>query len=305
MENILKEPLEQYLTAKEKSFKGNDLAHRLRHDFPEFVASLIPDKERYKVVGSAGQSRWAECPWIAVYDTLITESAQTGYYPVYIFKTDMSGVYLSLNQGVTRIKEDYKKDAKHILRLRAQDFRAKIDFKLNDLIEINLEAKGDARLYEDGNIIAKYYPAENIPNTEQLRADLFDYLNLYEELAYNDSQIDENTELDAVERKQYRLHYRIERNSLIAKKVKKYKGYKCEACGFDFKSKYGEVGNHFIEAHHLKPVSTLDIGMTKINIKDDFAVLCSNCHSMIHKLEDPSNLKDLKNRIKTIANNMN
>ncbi len=302
MDNILKEPLAQYLSAKECSFKDNNLANRFRHDFPELVASLIPDKERYKVVGSAGHSRWAECPWIAIYDTLITESAQTGYYPVYLFKTDMSGVYLSLNQGVTRLKQDYKKDAKHILRLRALDFRAKMDIKSTDLTDIYLEAKGDARLYEDGNIIAKYYPADNIPNSERLRADLVDYLNLYEELAYNDSQIDENEKLNAVERKQYRLHYRIERNQSITKKVKDYKGYKCEACGFDFKSKYGEMGSQFIEAHHLKPISSLKIGNTKINIKDDFAVLCSNCHSMIHKLKDPSDVQELKRRIKTITN---
>ena len=55
----------------------------------------------------------------------------------------------------------------------------------------------------------------------------------------------------------------------------------CEICGFNFEDKYGKIGENFIEVHHTKPVSEMKEGeKTKI---EDLALLCSNCHSMIHR----------------------
>ena len=99
-----------------------------------------------------------------------------------------------------------------------------------------------------------------------------------------------------------RMHYRVERNSKLITAVKELKGYVCEVCDFDFKNKYGEIGSKFIEAHHLVPISELKDGKVNLDPRDDFAVLCSNCHRMIHRLEDPSDLKKLKNSIRNAAN---
>jgi 5-methylcytosine-specific restriction enzyme A len=299
MENILSEPIEQYLLAKQNNFSGNEIANKLRHDFPNIIQELIPDKTRYKVVGSPGKGNWTDCPWIAILDSLITETPQSGYYPVFLFRADMTGVYISLNQGVTEVKENYKRETKKVLRLRSEDFRARIDFDPTLLLEIDLKSTtSNAKLYEAGNIIAKYYSSDNLPDSQSLRTDILYFLNLYEELTFNDTHISDKKELTAIEKKQYRLHFRIERNSSISKKVKDIKGYVCEACEFDFKTKYGNLGEKFIEAHHLTPISTLEIGKFKIDIVNDFAVLCSNCHSMIHRLENPSDLKQLKSILK-------
>ena len=55
----------------------------------------------------------------------------------------------------------------------------------------------------------------------------------------------------------------------------------CEVCEFDFALSYGEHGEGFIECHHTKPVSTLrKNGKTHLN---DLALLCANCHRMIHR----------------------
>lgn len=55
---------------------------------------------------------------------------------------------------------------------------------------------------------------------------------------------------------------------------------RCEACGFDFKEHYGERGAGFIEAHHTKPVHAIVLGeKTKLA---DLALLCANCHRMVH-----------------------
>ena len=78
-----------------------------------------------------------------------------------------------------------------------------------------------------------------------------------------------------------RMHRARERNGkLVALKkavaLKSYGGLKCEACSFDFQKTYGPRGAGFMEAHHLKPVSTLRPGdKTRL---DDLALLCSNCH---------------------------
>lgn len=71
----------------------------------------------------------------------------------------------------------------------------------------------------------------------------------------------------------------------------------CEACGFDFEKTYGKLGENFIEGHHLKPISIRKKG-EPTNSKD-IAMLCSNCHKMIHKkrpwIEKREELKSLLN----------
>jgi len=46
-------------------------------------------------------------------------------------------------------------------------------------------------------------------------------------------------------------------------------------------AEYGDHGDGFIECHHTKPVSELQVGeKTKLS---DLALVCSNCHRMIHR----------------------
>jgi 5-methylcytosine-specific restriction protein A len=82
-----------------------------------------------------------------------------------------------------------------------------------------------------------------------------------------------------------RMHLRRERDRGIRDKaVKAFKrrhGHvACEACGFDFAAVYGTRGEDYIECHHKVPLSAS--GVTTIRI-DDFVLLCSNCHRMIHR----------------------
>lgn len=83
-----------------------------------------------------------------------------------------------------------------------------------------------------------------------------------------------------------RSHTFRERNRILVERKKKNALRKtgrlvCEACGFDFVEKYGERGKGFIECHHTKPLRDLKPGSTtRLN---DLVLLCSNCHSMVHK----------------------
>ena len=55
----------------------------------------------------------------------------------------------------------------------------------------------------------------------------------------------------------------------------------CEVCGFVFTDLYGEWGEGFIECHHTRQLATIHEGeRTRL---EDLAVVCANCHRMLHK----------------------
>lgn len=69
----------------------------------------------------------------------------------------------------------------------------------------------------------------------------------------------------------------------------------CEVCGFDFRHRYGQVGEGFIECHHTVPVSRLRPGeQTRIQ---DLSLVCANCHRMLHRGGELLGLADLRRMI--------
>jgi 5-methylcytosine-specific restriction protein A len=54
----------------------------------------------------------------------------------------------------------------------------------------------------------------------------------------------------------------------------------CEGCSFDFAQTYGDRGQGFMEAHHTRPVHELD--PDHVTRLADLALVCANCHRMIH-----------------------
>ena len=67
----------------------------------------------------------------------------------------------------------------------------------------------------------------------------------------------------------------------------------CEVCRFDFARKYGDLGQDYIECHHVEP---LHVGGEKARSAEDLALLCSNCHRMIHRKPPwptPAELREL------------
>jgi 5-methylcytosine-specific restriction protein A len=83
-----------------------------------------------------------------------------------------------------------------------------------------------------------------------------------------------------------RVHMRRERNRKLIETKKRLvrkqgRALICEVCGFNFKDGYGDRGDGFIECHHTKPLEALEPG-GKTHIRD-LALVCSNCHRMIHR----------------------
>jgi predicted HNH restriction endonuclease len=92
-------------------------------------------------------------------------------------------------------------------------------------------------------------------------------------------------------------HRHLERDAKIARKAKANRFLKtakleCDVCSMDFAQKYGERGEGFIEAHHTKPVASLN-GKDKTKVRD-IALVCSNCHRMLHKGKQLLSVSELK-----------
>lgn len=332
MENIhflLTYILENYSKASGEIFPKHPIAKFIRKKSTQLLYSSLDNilpLNRYLITGSPGQGQWADIPWIGIFDILITTSAQSGFYPVFLFKEDMSGVYLSLNQGITTIKNKLK-GLKNIDQLALEELKYKAKLyrlstkssnvfsEANIILKENAKNHSLAKSYEAGNIVSKFYSRDNIPNNEELRNDIIEILTLYQKLIFNNSsstKIEEGKEEDKNDKRyqekcQVKYHKRVERNQSLSKKVKEAQGYKCKVCNFNFEDTYGiELGKEFIEAHHLKAIAQLKeealVHEIHLDPHKDFIVLCPNCHRMIHKLKDSSDYKELKRIIEKEKN---
>jgi 5-methylcytosine-specific restriction enzyme A len=97
-----------------------------------------------------------------------------------------------------------------------------------------------------------------------------------------------------------RLHRFRERNT-GAVKIKKERTWlktgklACEVCEFDFHKRYGELGYKYAECHHIRPLSSLTReAVTKLS---DLAVVCANCHRMLHRSQKWLSIADLRQTI--------
>lgn len=287
--------------------KDHPLADFVRNEARDAVVSHVPDTRDIAVKGSAGQGNWAAIPWIALFHNLVTRTATDGYYPVLLFDPHNQIAYLSLNQGTTAIRTEFGREYLKVLSTRAELIRRKIPEALARFPETQITLQGNGALpagYEAGHACGRSYTLANLPTEAALATDIADMIDFYRILVFRggiDAAYDAPDEggpgddSTILEKRQYRMHRRIERNPVAAAKAKKHHGSRCQACRTSFGEIYGSLGEGYIEAHHLRPLSALEEGeVTTYDVVTDFAVLCANCHRMIHRLEDVSDLAKLK-----------
>ncbi|MBM7814871.1 HNH endonuclease [Saccharothrix algeriensis] len=82
-----------------------------------------------------------------------------------------------------------------------------------------------------------------------------------------------------------RRHLRRERDPRLRRKklaeaLREHGALRCEVCGFDFHRAYGARGEGYAECHHVVPLHVSGETTTKLQ---DLAVLCANCHRMVHR----------------------
>ena len=187
--------MSEYETELSTARKNEDY----KRPFGKIVREDIVEKLRepiqtdiYKVKGSVGAGRWADVPWIAVFDKRITTSAQKGVYIVYLLNKDTKELFLTLNQGATDIAQGGDGSGKlaftgiatannskttESLRLRASNIRSKIG-QLSGLQFDPIDT--GSKPYDAGCIYYIKYTLETLPEDDELYADLLKFIEAYE-----------------------------------------------------------------------------------------------------------------------------
>ena len=181
--------LSEYEAAREGDLfsGGHALASSFRNIQEALEASpALEKRSTLRVKWSMGAGNWARVPWIAMMDPRETSTTQRGVYGVILFRQDMSGVYVTLNQGVTEPREKLGRTAaRGFVRTRAQQIRTQVGelarqgFALDDRIDLRAE-HGLGSEYEDSTIGYKLYPAGEVPEDTVILADIDALLSAYD-----------------------------------------------------------------------------------------------------------------------------
>lgn len=88
-----------------------------------------------------------------------------------------------------------------------------------------------------------------------------------------------------------------ERNPQARRECLVHWGRTCMVCEMTFKRRYGKIGDGFIHVHHLRPLATAKRSRL-VDPINDLRPVCPNCHAMLHAVEPPLTINQLKLRLK-------
>jgi 5-methylcytosine-specific restriction enzyme A len=295
-------------------------------DMKELVSKKIPkelakqlnlSEDNYKVKGSYGNGNLTETPWIAIFDLDITDTAQKGFYIVFLFKADMNGVYLSLNQGTTYLSQKFKgMNPRNKMKQLAECLREELTTLTDDVIyKIDLSSRQqNAKYYMSANIGAKYYSPEDFPEDQRILDDIKVLMNsinevkkvvgvrsldqFIDDLLWKEQLDDAKYQEDVIvskpsktEEKPYPVPNKrknnsnkqiYDRNPAIAKEALINAKYRCEFDPSHFTFISEITKNNFVEAHHLVPMNMQDKFDVSLDVPGNIVSLCPNCHRRIH-----------------------
>lgn len=308
----LSEIATRYSFERARAFSNNRLAHQIRTELADEGKKLISFRtDDILVKGSAGAGNWASVPWLGFFDQLITKSAQTGFYVVFLINPQSHQIVLSLNQGATSIFREFgNRRGLEVLRRRARDMADRVSDLVGDLSHDPIDLGSDETLpsgYCAGHALGRVYTSDEIEQS-MVTADLDNILDIYQSLidrgglTPSDSMLDEAGTTSLEEARRYILSRRIERAVNVRRKVFEHKKPICEGCGLEPGRDYRILGGKeasLLDVHHTTPIGTLREGeVRRYNIPDDFIVLCPTCHRKIHQLGDPSDLAALRREVR-------
>jgi hypothetical protein len=158
------------------------------------------------VKAGCGKGNFAKIPWICILDREITSHIQEGYYIAILFAEDMSGFYITLNQGFTWFANKFgeaqgRREANKLSIHLKKEINASLGREIDLRSEQNL-AKG----YEATTIYSKHYNLNNIRGADIPKdIDLFlDLLNKLKEIisadyeSFNINMTNSNNKISAV-----------------------------------------------------------------------------------------------------------
>ena len=123
------------------------LVNSSKEYYLEFVKNLPEDlykyfdKEKYLIKASIGAGQKSEIAWLCIFNRNVTTSATQGIYICYLFKSDMSGFYLVLGQGITTFADLYGIEKYKNIEKVAKYFKNLIDDNKFSRENIDLKEK--------------------------------------------------------------------------------------------------------------------------------------------------------------------
>ena len=205
------------------------------------------------------------------------------------------------NKGVIELSELLNQLPIHERSRRQDTFRNPegVSMKLANIMWVDPDYPG-AGLERGGKLVADIWAefSNDVPRLQEIATAIrnsdLEGLNEPIHTFEDDEEFVEGRILTAV-------HRRRERSPKLADKkkqsvLKKQGTLSCEVCGFDFHKTYGQLGQGYAECHHLIPLS--ELSTTVRNSIKDLAIVCSNCHGMLHKSKPVLSIVELRSKIR-------
>lgn len=170
----------------------NPFRNIIAKDIPQLLKKCADIQSPYITVGSYGKGRWTAVPWIAIFDSRITTSAQKGVYIVYLVNKDSKELYLTFEVAATEVmgsRTDSKGNTvfsgvvgkndpkmRQALKAHVEEIRMDIPNSYFNADEaINTGSSG----YDYGAVYYKKYELDSLPEGEVLVEDLKAMLDVY------------------------------------------------------------------------------------------------------------------------------
>lgn len=202
--------LSDYSNIYEKVTKEGDWKNSFRDiiakDIPQLLKECANIQAPYITEGSYGKGRWTAVPWIAVFDSRITTSAQKGVYIVYLINKDSKELYLTLEVAATEVmgsRTDSKGNTVFLGVVGKNDPKMRQALKEHvDKIRTDIPNnyfKADAGIntgssgYDYGAVYYKRYELNHFPDGDSLVEDLKSMLDVYQayyETYYADESVE-------------------------------------------------------------------------------------------------------------------
>jgi len=165
--------------------RGVLIRHSLRDEFrrlgPPLRAAMGPYGDDADAKGRDNTGQMSRIPWARWFSKSRSPSATNGWYVVYLFHPDGSGVSLYLSHGSTRI------DGKAFIN-RSEAEAAELMDWASDIIQGDFAGDGAVRTgvvlgtfdlavgYQRTTVFSKFYPDSDIPAEADLEADLLRFV---------------------------------------------------------------------------------------------------------------------------------
>lgn len=177
--------MSDYAQARLEQYSGD---HKIFSVFQEIVSEfakeeIIRTRPFLKVKFGVGKGNWARVPWIAFLDKSVT--IQDGVYCTFLFRQDLSGVYITFNQGVTELVKQGRRHAYQELKQRVDSIHKfctnlpSKGFTLGAGIDLRVDT-GLGADYEHSTIAYKLYEKGKVPVDAEIISDLEAALLAYE-----------------------------------------------------------------------------------------------------------------------------